>query len=193
MTKFVLASQSPRRKELLSALGLDFRVLVDTSPETVDGLNPPHIVVQSLARQKAEHILPNCFENEIIIAADTVVVLNNQILGKPADENIASEMLHSLSGNTHQVYTGICVIDVSSQKIYTDYESTYVTFKHLSDSEITAYIKSGEPMDKAGGYGIQELGALFVEKIDGDYFTVMGLPLCKLGKILKNEFGISVL
>ncbi len=193
MRNYVLASQSPRRQELARMLGLKFRVLVDHSPETADFTQAPSEIVKKLAQQKAQNVLKLCKKGEVVLAADTMVVRDGVILGKPSSRENAHEMLTLLSGSTHEVYTGFCIIDTEQNKLYTDFECTYVTFKSLSEEEITNYISTGEPMDKAGAYGIQGIGALFIEKIDGDYFNVMGLPLCKLGKILNTEFGISLL
>lgn len=193
MRNFVLASQSPRRQELLQTLGLNFRVLIDDTPEKADLSKTPAEIVKELAHQKAQNVLSHCRKGEIILSADTLVVFRGNILGKPNNKESARRMLDMLSGNTHEVYTGFCVIDTEREKVYTDYECTQVTFKKLSDNEIENYIFTGEPMDKAGAYGIQGLGALFIEKINGDYFNVMGLPLCKLGKILSTEFDVFLL
>lgn len=193
MRNFVLASQSPRRQELLNALGLSFRILIDTSPETVDFTKSPKEIVKELALQKAQNVFSDCKKEEIILSADTMVTLNGVIFGKPDNQENAREMLKTLSGNTHEVYTGFCIMDKEQEKIHTDYECTQVTFKNLSNDEIESYISTGEPLDKAGAYGIQGLGSLFIEKINGDYYNVMGLPLCKLGKILNTEFEISIL
>lgn len=193
MRKFVLASQSPRRHELLRTLGIDFRIVIDNSPEMADLSKQPAEIVQELAQQKAKNVFTQCQNGEIILAADTVVVFNGNVLGKPSDKDSARNMLSTLSAHTHEVYTGICIIDTECGKECTDYECTQVTFKKLTDYEIENYIFTGEPMDKAGAYGIQGLGALFVEKISGDYFNVMGLPLCKLGKILNTAFAIPLL
>ncbi|MEG2584353.1 MAG: Maf family protein, partial [Oscillospiraceae bacterium] len=156
------------------------------------GLNPSE-VVRDLAMQKAKNIEKRLNDDEIIIAADTIVVLDDELLGKPKDRENAVEILTKLSGNTHCVFTGIAVIDTKTNQIINDFEKTFVKFRDISISEIEKYIESGEPMDKAGAYGIQNLGALFVEKIDGDYFNVVGLPLCKLGKILMDKFDVKVL
>ena len=191
MTEFILASRSPRRQELLKNLGLRFKVAVDSTPEeTTPGLKPFQVVMK-LAEKKARNIARTC--GGIILAADTVVVLDGEILGKPKDEQQAVLYLERLNGRGHEVYTGFCVYDTESGKVKTDFEKTTVFFRKLDEKEIMHYVRTGEPMDKAGGYGIQGLGALFIEKIEGDYFNVMGLPLCKLGKILKTEFQICLL
>lgn len=193
MKKIVLASASPRRRELLEMLKIKFDVIPDDSPETISRDFAPHMVVCELAKNKGSNVIAKICEEAIVISADTIVVLDNQILGKPKNEDDARKMLMMLSGNVHEVYTGVSVTDTKTNKNICFYERTCVKFRDLSDSEILAYIQTGEPMDKAGAYGIQSLGALFVEKIDGDYMNVVGLPVCELGKVLKNEFGINIL
>lgn len=193
MKEIILASQSPRRRELLGRLVPDFTVITDDSAEAlIPGEKPPQ-TVQRLAAEKAEHVSAKTDADALILAADTVVVLDGQILGKPKDEADAFVMLSALSGNTHQVFTGIAVLDTKTGQCVTAFETTKVRFRPLSHREILQYIASGEPMDKAGAYGIQELGALFVEGIEGDYFNVVGLPLCRLGKLLKESFEIDLL
>ena len=192
MRKIILASASPRRQELIGRLIPDFKVMTDNSPEEVIMGEKPEETVKRLAKQKAENIAKEITDDAVVIAADTMVALDGQVLGKPCDEKEAYNMLKMLSGNMHQVYTGVAVIDTKSGKIINEYETTGVKFRTLLDEEIKAYIKSGEPMDKAGAYGIQELGALFIQGIEGDYFNVVGLPLCRLGRILK-EMGIDLL
>lgn len=193
MKEIILASQSPRRRELLGRLVPDFTVITDDSAEVLVPGEEPAQTVQRLAAEKAEHVSAKTDADALILAADTVVVLDGQILGKPKDEGDAFAMLSALSGNTHQVFTGIAVLDTKTGQRVTAFETTKVRFKPLSETEIRQYIASGEPMDKAGSYGIQELGALFVEGIDGDYFNVVGLPLCRLGKLLKESFEIDLL
>ncbi len=192
MKKIILASASPRRQELIGRLIPDFKVMTDDSPEEVIMGERPEETVKRLAKQKAENVAKEITDDAVVIAADTMVALDGQVLGKPCDEKEAYNMLKMLSGNTHQVYTGVAVIDTKSGRIINEYETTGVKFRTLLDDEIKAYIKSGEPMDKAGAYGIQELGALFIQGIEGDYFNVVGLPLCRLGRILK-EMGIDLL
>ena len=190
--KVVLASQSPRRRELLSDLISGFRIIPDNSPETVDKSATPEETVKRLAVQKARNVSACADSDEIVIAADTVVFIDGKILGKPVDAADAAEMLRTLSGRDHQVCTGIAVIDNAIGKSFCCFERTLVHFKHLTDSEIERYIASGEPMDKAGAYGIQGKGALFVEWIKGDYFNVVGLPLCRLAQVLKEEFDFDI-
>lgn len=188
----VLASQSPRRRELLSELIPNFKIMADTSDETFDAESAPEETVVRLAMKKAKNVAARSDSDAIVIAADTVVFIDGRILGKPADENEAAEMLRKLSGRDHHVCTGIAIIDNLIGKSYSCFERTVVHFKPLTDAEIEGYIASGEPMDKAGAYGIQAKGALFVEWIKGDYFNVVGLPLCRLGKVLKEEFDFDI-
>ena len=189
--RVVLASKSPRRKELLGRLIPEFEIEVDDSEEVMDMSVPPEEAVKRLAVKKAENVAKKIQKDALIISADTTVFIDGEILGKPKDEKNAKEMLRCLSGREHYVSTGICVYDTKSGKLVSDFERTAVRFRYISDDEIEGYIKSGEPMDKAGAYGIQNLGALFVEGIKGDYFNVVGLPLFKLGRLLKDEFDIS--
>ncbi len=179
----VLASRSPRRRQLLEQMGLrDFRIVCSGADETASpGLTPPALV-EALSARKAAAVQHAAAAGDLIIAADTVVALDGRVLGKPADGPDAFAMLSALSGRRHQVYTGLTVV-CGAQRL-TEHEVTAVTFRSLSSAEICAYIATGEPMDKAGAYGIQGRGALFVEGIEGDYYNVMGLPVCRLGRIL---------
>lgn len=185
----LLASQSPRRKLLLSFLKLKFDTLSPDIEEYIKKNEPPLKYAMRVAKEKAQKI-SNEVQNKIIIAADTIVLLDSIILGKPQSEIEAVRMLSFLSGKTHIVITGVCIINQNTTKILTDYEKTKVTFRKISKKEINEYVESGSPMDKAGGYGIQEdFGAVFVKKIDGCYYNVVGLPLSKtynmLMKIIK--------
>ena len=187
----ILASTSPRRKELLGQIGLkDYRILSPDVEEVLDEMLPPAQLVEGLSRQKALAVRGRVDEDDVIIAADTVVSLEGEVLVKPADEMDAFKMLSALSGNRHQVYTGLTVI--RGEQVVTEHEMTTVTFRELDPEEIEHYIATGEPMDKAGAYGIQGIGALLVSGIDGDYFKVMGLPVYRLGRILAR-FGVDVL
>ena len=179
----VLASRSPRRRQLLEQMGLrDFRIVCSDADETASpGLTPPALV-EALSARKAAAVQHAAAAGDLIIAADTVVALDGRVLGKPADGPDAFAMLSALSGRRHQVYTGLTVV-CGAQRL-TEHEVTAVTVRSLSSAEICAYIATGEPMDKAGAYGIQGRGALFVEGIEGDYYNVMGLPVCRLGRIL---------
>ncbi len=181
----ILASQSPRRRELLSLITEDFRIIPAKSEEVLPEKISPEDAVVLLSEQKAEEIYREN-RGEIIVAADTVVAIDGRILGKPADEKDAFAMLKTLSGRAHEVFTGVCVIFANGRK-ERFFEETKVEFYELSDGEIAEYIKSGEPMDKAGAYGIQGKGALLVKRIDGDYFNVVGLPVARLLRVLKGE------
>jgi len=183
--QYILASQSPRRKQLLKLLGLNFKVFHPQIEENHKG-EKPLTYAKKLAEEKAE-AANRKFKNKIIIAADTIVVIDNHILEKPISENDAMRMLKTLSGRTHIVYTAICVINQLNGKKITDYEKTFVTFRKLNPAEIDEYIKTGSCMDKAGAYGIQDdLGAVFVSKVNGCYYNVVGLPLQKLYLILNS-------
>ena len=186
----ILASKSPRRQALLRQLGLSFTVMTEDVDESMDPALVPEDEVARVSLRKAEAVLPLLPPEAVVVCADTVVVLEQQIMGKPRDAAQAFAMLHALSGRTHRVLTGLTVATAARRR--TETVRTDVTFRPLSDCELHAYIATGEPMDKAGAYGIQGLAAAFVERLDGDYFNVMGLPLCRLTGLLR-EFGISVL
>lgn len=187
----ILASQSPRRKELLLQMGLrGFKIISPDVDEHVEGNPSPAELVEALSRRKAGAVAAQADEDDLIIAADTVVALDGAVLGKPEDERDAFSMLSALSGNRHMVYTGVTVI--RGAQTVTTHEETVVTFRELEPDEISSYIETGEPMDKAGAYGIQGLGALLVSGIEGDYFNVMGLPVYRLGRILA-DFGLDLL
>ena len=187
----ILASQSPRRRELLERMGVgDFRIVTPDIDEQMDRELPPGELVGRISLEKALAVQAQEGKGPIIIAADTVVALDGAVLGKPADELEAFKMLSTLSGCRHQVYTGLTVLRGEEQ--YTVSEETTVTFRELSAEEIDRYIATGEPMDKAGAYGIQGYGALLVEGIQGDYYNVMGLPVCRLGLLLRR-LGVDCL
>ncbi len=191
MKQLILASKSPRRRELLTQMGVgEFAILSPEVEEIVDNSLTPAEIVQSLALQKAQATQPLTQGNPVIIGADTIVVADGAILGKPKDEGDALAMLDALSGKSHQVFTGIALVE--GEKAVTSFEATTVTFRTLSPEEKQAYVQTGEPMDKAGGYGIQGYGALLIEGICGDYFNVVGLPICKLGQMLQG-FGIGAM
>ena len=190
MKKIVLASGSPRRCELLKSIGLDFVVQPDCTQEPrLENMSPCDTVLY-LSEFKGKNVLGALNEDAVVIAADTIVCIGGKILGKPKNKAEAFEMLSCLSGKMHEVYTGVYIAEKNGEKSAKFYEKTQVYFKKLDICEINDYISTMEPMDKAGGYGIQEMGSLFVEKICGDYFNVVGLPLCRLGKVLKDEFGV---
>ena len=187
----ILASQSPRRRELLERMGVgDFRIVTPDIDEQMDRELPPGELVGRISLEKALAVQAQEGKGPIIIAADTVVALDGAVLGKPADELDAFKMLSTLSGCRHQVYTGLTVLRGEEQ--YTVSEETTVTFRELSAEEIDRYVATGEPMDKAGAYGIQGYGALLVEGIQGDYYNVMGLPVCRLGLLLRR-LGVDCL
>jgi len=192
--QIILASQSPRRSELLKQLGLTFQIRIANIDESNSmGLKASELV-QYLAFEKAKAVAENSSldRDSIVIGADTVVVKDGAILGKPRDKQDAFNMLKGLSGSWHEVMTGIAVIDANSFKYDKCVEITRVKMKELKDETINAYINSGEPLDKAGAYGIQGLGAVLIDRIEGCYFNVVGLPISKLSDILKN-YGVYVL
>ena len=187
-TDLILASQSPRRRMLLEQIGLSFRVEVSPFEEVIPDEGRPADIVQHLALEKA-HPVSIRFPSALTLAADTVVVHEGAVLGKPVDEAQACAMLRRLSGATHTVFTGLALLHPTTDRCITAYEATRVTFAPLSDTEIAAYVASGAPMDKAGAYGIQgDLGAVFVTRIEGDFYTVMGLPLHRLYRLLNEHF-----
>ncbi len=183
-----LASKSPRRKKLLQQINLNFKTLSVDIPENYMENESPVKVVKRIALEKLEAAKKKINEG-IIITADTIVVLNKKIIGKPGNAEEAFKILKRLSGKTHQVYTGFTIYSYKKNLTLIDYEKTFVTFRKLSDNEMKDYIKTGSPMDKAGAYGIQDdFGAVFVEKINGCYYNVVGLPLSKLYKTLQKAF-----
>lgn len=191
MQRIILASASPRRHELMSRIGLTFDVEISEIDEDMpDGVEPAWCV-RDLAHRKAAAVAGKHREG-IVIGADTIVVSRGRILGKPTDATDARQMLGFLSGAEHEVLTGVAVIDTVSRKSVVEHELTRVVFKKLTPEEIDGYVASGEPLDKAGAYGIQELGALLVKEIHGCYFNVVGLPVAKLADMLKL-FGIELL
>lgn len=189
--RMILASQSPRRRELLERMGIkNFTVAAPNVDESVEGGLSPAEIVERLSRRKAAAAAERAGPDDLIIAADTVVALDGAVLGKPRDEADAFAMLSALSGREHHVYTGVTVRQ--GDKTVTRHEETAVAFREISPEEIRGYVATGEPMDKAGAYGIQGIGALLVKGIRGDYCNVMGLPVFRLGRILL-EFGVDLL
>ena len=188
--KIILASGSPRRRELLKMIGLeDFEVVPDKSEEPVfEGLTPERTVCK-IALTKAKNVYSTRPDADLIIAADTEVFLNDKAFGKPVDEKDAQRILKTLSGRNHTVCTGIALI--FGDIIVTGAQSTEVYFRDISEKEIIEYVATGEPMDKAGAYGAQGRGAVFIEKLNGDFFNVMGLPVCRLSVMLKN-LGVRI-
>ena len=178
----ILASQSPRRQELLKLFRIPFAVRVADIDETMDESKLPYDEVARVSRLKAMAVPREA--DDVVIAADTIVVCDGQVLGKPKDEADAHSMLRLLSGRDHQVMTGLTLL--RGEKILSCTEVTDIHFREITEKEIDSYIRTGEPMDKAGSYGIQGGAALFAEKLCGDYFNVVGLPVCRLGQILKQ-------
>ena len=180
--RLTLASGSPRRRELLDKFGIDYEILPAQGEESAPPELTPGERVKALAAQKAEEVAQRLNDPAaVILAADTLVELDGEVLGKPGTAERAQAMLRELSGREHRVWSGVCIR-----------EGERIRFRALSDAEIEAYIATGEPLDKAGAYGYQGLASLFVERIEGDFFNVMGLPVCRVGQMLR-EFGISLL
>ena len=187
----ILASGSPRRKELLEMLGIEeLKIIPAKGEESVAENLGPGELVMALAAQKGREVRELCTSEDVIISADTIVWHEDRVYGKPRSRENAIEMLRSLQGRAHQVYTGVCVIKGECEVLR--YNMSEVYFRSMSEEEIEAYVNTGEPMDKAGAYGAQGKGAIFVERINGDFFNVMGLPLCTLGEMLKLQ-GVRVL
>lgn len=187
----VLASASPRRREILENTNIKFDIISSSIDELVlEGESPCHMVMR-LAFEKGIDIASKR-KSDLVISADTIVVLDNKVLGKPKDEDEARNMITSLSGKTHQVITGISLINLENNKKIIDYVISNVKFKNLSENDINDYIKTKESLDKAGAYGIQGYGALLVEEIQGDYFNIVGLPVSKLSDLLKIHFNINL-
>ncbi len=191
MKKIILASASLRRQQLLRMVGLQFEIEPSHCAEEINSDKEPHDLARSISRSKALAVA-NKHHNAIIIAADTLGVFNGKVIGKPDTEKQAEQILSVLNGNSHSVITGFTIIDIDSKKILTNSVETRVYMRKLTKREIENYVNSKEPMGKAGAYAIQGLGSLLVEKIEGDFFNVMGLPLSALAQSLK-EFGIRIL
>lgn len=189
--RIVLASQSPRRAALLRQMGFQFQVISGEVSEKEVKISDPVAHVLELSKRKAQAVLDQV-EEGLVIGADTVVFLEGQILGKPSDKTEAKTMLMSLSGKTHQVFTGFYLIQVSGKQI-SDVERTSVTFRELEEWEVDDYVKTGRPLDKAGGYGIQDQSGFFVERIDGCFYNVVGFPLTKFYEALKRILDLDTL
>lgn len=190
MKRIILASTSPRRKELATAMGLDFEIIPSNYEEDMTLKLKPAELVKTLAYGKAKEVASR-FKEGIIIGADTIVVFNNKKIGKPKNEKDAFNMLKSFSGKWQEIYTGICLIDCKSKRIIKDYEMGRVKFRKMNSNEIKRYIATREPMDKAGAYAIQELGSIFIEKTEGDFFGIVGLPVYKLYNNLR-KLGVNI-
>ena len=193
--KYILASKSPRRREILANLGVDFEIVTADVDES-DAATDPCVLVERLSSRKGEAVRVllqskgRLAADTVIIASDTVVSVDGKILGKPQDKNDARRMLTALSGRAHEVVSGVALL--TADRTAVSHEVTEVTFRHLSAGEINAYIDTKEPFDKAGAYGLQDKASVFVEKINGDYFNVVGLPTNALAKLFKEATGVSL-
>ena len=181
--KLILASRSPRRAELMTMLGIPFEVICSNVSEDPAEISDPSLLVEQLAKGKADAVFKS-HPNDCVIGCDTIVFLDGEILGKPLTPEMAAGFLKKLRGRTHQVFTGICIR--LGKRTLVRNECTYVTFGHMSDAEIRKYVSSGEPFDKAGGYGIQGHAGVFIDSIHGNYFNVVGLPVSLLYRMLKD-------
>ena len=191
--KVVLASASERRQELLKRIVDDFHIIVSNfNEDEVKLKSSVSDYVKELSLGKAKDVADKVKEPSVIIGVDTIVTINNKILGKPKDKDDAFNMLSELSGNVHKVYSGIAIINTKTNEIMQDFLCTEVKFSTLTEEEIREYIESKEPLDKAGAYGIQGYGALLVEEIQGDYFNIVGLPISRLSDLLKKYFNINL-
>lgn len=191
MKKIVLASTSPRRKEILLKTGLSFDIQESNYKEDMSLQVSPGELSEHLSLGKARSVADNN-NDAIVIAADTFVVYDNKCLGKPKTESLAREMLNMLSGKENNIITGVTIIDTSDNHIVSFHETTEVFMKKLSPETIESYINTGEPLERAGGYSLQEMGSILIEKINGDFFNAMGLPISRLAEELK-KFGIKIL
>lgn len=183
--KIILASSSPRRKELLEQIGLKFKVVPSSIEESIQPGETPLEFAQRMAREKAHAVGKNS-NDALIISADTIVLLDDHVLGKPAVKEKAYKMLTQLSGREHKVITAFYILNTSTDQSISEHVETSVTFKELCEDEILAYIKTGEPYDKAGGYAIQGIGSFMIKEIKGSYTNVVGLPICELIEVLKR-------
>ncbi len=194
-TSLVLASSSPRRQELIGLLGLPVRIVPSGADENTPAEWSPREIVEELSKRKAlaikKELTESTDESSIIVGSDTIVVLNGRIMGKPRDVQEAVRMLKLLAGNVHEVYTGVSCVRLSDGKTATSHRVTKVRMRALSEDQISRYVATGEPMDKAGAYGIQEFGSVLVESIEGDYFNVVGLPVSLLA-VLLEQFEITI-
>lgn len=188
--QIVLASSSPRRREILEQLQIPFQIMSHTFDENLCPYTEPVQVVDYLAKQKAYHCLASAQSSCLIIAADTIVAIDGQVLGKPANRQIAMDYLQLLSGRTHQVYTGCSILNTDTGHCHQFNQMANVTFRVLSEEWLRIYCQSDEPLDKAGAYGIQGMAAYFIDAIDGDYHTIVGLPILPLiNGLLKQGYS----
>ena len=191
MIPIILASASPRRQELLANLGLPFEIKVSDVDESMDEQMSPAQQVEQLAERKATAVAAQLNQG-LVIGADTLVVLNQSVLGKPADRQEAIEMIKRLQGRSHEVFTGLAVIDAATGKTVVTHQATAVRFKPMTVEQIERYVDTGEPYDKAGAYAVQGKASIFIDSIRGCYFNVVGLPVAKLADVLKL-FGVHIL
>ena len=191
MESIILASKSPRRSEILRAAGIPFEIVSADADETPVKSVTAAELTMGLASRKLRAVFEKVGDDKLILAADTVVCRNGEVFGKPKDDADAERMLTLLSDGWHEVYTGIAM--QKNGKLIIDYDVTHVRMRKIGKSEIKAYIKSGEPADKAGAYAVQELGSVFVERLDGSFHNVVGLPICLVCEHLYDDFGISVI
>lgn len=192
MKKLILASSSPRRKELLEQIGLEFDIVVSDIEEKVDINLSPEETAKSLAYQKAYDVAKKVGPEKLVLGSDTIVVIDNEILGKPQNEDDIYQMLRKLSNTTHTVITGVCLYSTYDNSFIVESDTSFIKIREISDVEIAAYIKSGEPFDKAGSYAIQGIGAVFVERIEGNYSGIVGLPVYMVAQMLK-QYRVNVL
>lgn len=188
--QIILASKSPRRKHLLENIGLQFKIVPSNINEDLISVSSPKVYAEILSREKAKKVAEK-YKDAIIIGADSIVIFKGEIIGKPSSLKNAKEILRKLSGQKHKVITGFTVLDSKTNKLVTKSVLSYVTFKKLSEDEINAYAKAKESMGKAGAYAIQEKAGVFIEKVEGDFFNVVGLPIFALCKVLQ-EFDINI-
>lgn len=184
--KIILASASPRRKELLERIGLQFEIIPSNADENIEGQEFSEKLIEQLAIDKATDVAKKTKKSALVIGADTIVVCQNKVLGKPIDKDDAREMIKHLSGNIHEVVTGIAIIDTETNTTLSDFLVTKVKFKELTDLEIENYLSTDEPYDKAGAYAAQGIGAMFIEEINGCYNNVVGLSVYKLSEMMKK-------
>jgi len=190
--KFILASGSAGRRKLFERLGIDFDCVVSGEDEIIDPATPPAEMVAELSRRKAMNVWEKCGGDSIVVVgADTIVWRGGEVIGKPEDESDAFAILRKLSGGAHSVFTGVTA--VFGGRAVTEFDETRVFLRELDDAEIKTYVATGEPFGKSGAYGLQERGMTLIERIEGDFASVVGLPVARLAKILKREFGISFL
>jgi septum formation protein len=189
--KFILASSSPRREQLLKSLVVQFTIVKPTAEESDGDGSPPEEVVKANSEAKARSVAEHCTGDCLILGADTLVFLEGKALGKPRDIAEARKMLRALSGRQHFVYTGLTLIELSTGVVLTDFERTAVTFRQLSDSDIDLYLQAVSPLDRAGAYTVEGVGSLLVERFEGCYFNVVGLPLVKLDEMLRT-LGVNL-